>query len=231
MTNSELIDSKSPSEIDVDDEAATFLRDWFPLVRVLPQVLTPTSASEQCAHSPPGTASLRAGGVFGGTASRGRRDRVRGRDRRGDRVRLGGLRRCGRRAEAQDRMPVEIRDLACFGRPARLVWHKRRWRCVDTDCESKTWTEHSAHVSAPTVLTRRAGVESCRQVGQCDVAFLGDHLDHSRPACLVQCGTEPLVEVVEFQPVGFRLPEERAAMWCEPSPRRVPVPLLRSRTH
>lgn len=27
---------------------------------------------------------------------------------------------CGRRAEAQDRMPVEIRDLAYFGRPARL---------------------------------------------------------------------------------------------------------------
>ena len=39
MTNRELIDSQSPSEIDVDDEAVTFLRDWFPLVRVLPQVL------------------------------------------------------------------------------------------------------------------------------------------------------------------------------------------------
>ena len=29
---------------------------------------------------------------------------------------------CGVRAEAQDRMVVEVRDLACFGRPARLVW-------------------------------------------------------------------------------------------------------------
>jgi hypothetical protein len=28
---------------------------------------------------------------------------------------------CGVRAEAQDRMHVEIRDLSCLGRPARLV--------------------------------------------------------------------------------------------------------------
>lgn len=45
---------------------------------------------------------------------------------------------CGTRAEAHDRMTVEIRDLACFGRPARLVWRKRRWRCVDADWEAKT---------------------------------------------------------------------------------------------
>jgi transposase len=72
---------------------------------------------------------------------------------------------CGVRAEAQDRMPIDIRDLACFGRPARLVWIKRRWRCVEADCDAKTWTEHSDHVDAQAVLTRRAGAEACRQVG------------------------------------------------------------------
>ncbi|HSH59934.1 MAG TPA: ISL3 family transposase [Acidimicrobiales bacterium] len=72
---------------------------------------------------------------------------------------------CGSRAESQDRMRVEIRDLACFGRPARLVWRKRRWRCVEAHCDVKTWTEVSPHVSSRTVLTRRAGVETCRQVG------------------------------------------------------------------
>lgn len=30
-------------------------------------------------------------------------------------------RRCGALAQAQDRMPVDVRDLPCFGRPARLV--------------------------------------------------------------------------------------------------------------
>ncbi len=76
-----------------------------------------------------------------------------------------GCGRCGVRAEAQDRRRVHIRDLPCFGRPARLVWIKRRWRCPDIDCEARTWTEHSDHIDAQAVLTRRAGAEACRQVG------------------------------------------------------------------
>lgn len=77
-----------------------------------------------------------------------------------------GCAECGQRAEAQDRMPIAVRDLACFGRPARLVWHKRRWRCRDVGCDAKTWTETVEHVTARTVMTRRAGYEACRQVGQ-----------------------------------------------------------------
>ncbi len=81
-------------------------------------------------------------------------------------ARVVGCGRCGVRAEAQDRMRIDIRDLTCFGRPARLVWIKRRWRCVDADCDARTWTEHSDHVDAQAVLTRRAGAEACRQVGE-----------------------------------------------------------------
>ncbi len=77
-----------------------------------------------------------------------------------------GCGRCGTRAASQDRKPIDIRDLACFGRPARLRWIKRRWRCVDADCDAKTWTEHSAHVDAQAVLIQRAGSEACRQVGE-----------------------------------------------------------------
>lgn len=73
---------------------------------------------------------------------------------------------CGTWAEPHERKAVDIRDLPCFGRPARLVWRKRRWRCVDTDCEAKTWTESSPHVSARVLLTERAGAEACRQVGE-----------------------------------------------------------------
>ena len=79
---------------------------------------------------------------------------------------LVGCASCGVRAEAHDRMPVEIRDLACFGRPARLVWRKRRWRCVEPACDAKTWTEVSDHVDTQAVITRRAGMEACRQVGE-----------------------------------------------------------------
>jgi transposase len=81
-------------------------------------------------------------------------------------ARLVGCRACGGRAEAHDRMPVPVRDLSCFGRPARLVWRKRRWRCPDRDCDAKTWTESSELVDGQAVITRRAGMEACRQVGE-----------------------------------------------------------------
>src|SRR5512133_1126813 len=77
-----------------------------------------------------------------------------------------GCGRCGTRAVAHERMRVDVRDLPCFGRPARLVWHKRRWRCVESACDAKTWTETSPAVARQAVSTRRAGAEACRQVGE-----------------------------------------------------------------
>jgi transposase len=76
-----------------------------------------------------------------------------------------GCEGCGTRAESQDRVRVAVRDLPCFGRPARLVWVKRRWRCREPRCDRKTWTETSRQLDAQVVLTRRAGAEACRQVG------------------------------------------------------------------
>ncbi len=73
---------------------------------------------------------------------------------------------CGVRAQAKDRMRVDIRDLPCFGRPARLVWMKRRWQCQDLDCDTKTWTETTEHVPTRGLLTHRAGIEATRQVGE-----------------------------------------------------------------
>jgi len=77
-----------------------------------------------------------------------------------------GCSSCGVRAEAQDRTHTDIRDLPCFGRPARLIWMKRRWRCPDPDCDAKTWTESSEEVPTRAILTVRAGAEATRQVGE-----------------------------------------------------------------
>lgn len=79
---------------------------------------------------------------------------------------LVGCPRCGVVATAHDRMAVEYRDLAAFGRPARLVWAKRRWRCEEPLCEERTWTETSPAFSSRCLLTNRAGAEACRQVGR-----------------------------------------------------------------
>lgn len=73
---------------------------------------------------------------------------------------------CGRRAEAHDRMTVAYRDLECFGTPTRLVWVKRRWRCVDSDCAARTWTETSDDLPERHVLSRRAGIDACVLVGR-----------------------------------------------------------------
>jgi transposase len=70
------------------------------------------------------------------------------------------------RVETTIDLRVDIRDLPCFGRPARLVWMKRRWRCIDADCPVKTWTEGTDHVAPRAVLTLRAGAEATRQVGE-----------------------------------------------------------------
>jgi transposase len=81
-------------------------------------------------------------------------------------VDLVGCPACGTRAQARDRLRVDISDLRCFGCPARLVWMKRRWRCADADCTAKTWTEGSGHIAPRAVITLRAGLESTRQVGE-----------------------------------------------------------------
>jgi len=46
------------------------------------------------------------------------------------------------------------------------VWNKRRWRCWETACTAKTWTESSPHFDTQRIITRRAGIEVCRQVGK-----------------------------------------------------------------
>ncbi len=69
---------------------------------------------------------------------------------------------CGVLARAHGRALVEYRDLPVFGRPARLQWAKRRFRCEETLCAMGTWSEDSTDFSARCLLTDRAGAECCR---------------------------------------------------------------------
>lgn len=78
-----------------------------------------------------------------------------------------GCAACGTRAWLKDQRPVTLVDLAAFGRPAVLVWHKRRWRCPEPGCEVKTFTEQQPEIAAARAgVTDRAGRWMCRQVGQ-----------------------------------------------------------------
>ena len=62
---------------------------------------------------------------------------------------------------------VELVDLPAFGRPARLVWHKRRWRCPQQGCGAGTVTEQDPEIAPPRgKLTSRAGRWATRQAGR-----------------------------------------------------------------
>ena len=74
---------------------------------------------------------------------------------------------CGSIARVKDRPSVELVDLPCFGRPARLVWRKHRWVCPSTLCPVGSWTGEDTRIGAPRlVMTDRAGRWVTEQVGR-----------------------------------------------------------------
>ena len=75
-------------------------------------------------------------------------------------------RTCAVPARVKDRDRVALTDLPCFGRPATLVWHKRRWRCPEPTCPATSWTETLSAIAASRLrLTDRAGRWATFQVG------------------------------------------------------------------
>ncbi len=74
---------------------------------------------------------------------------------------------CGTRAQLKDRRRVALVDLAAFGRPAVLVWDKRRWSCPEADCLVGTFTEIDRRIAAPRAkMTDRAARWVTVQVGR-----------------------------------------------------------------
>ncbi len=77
---------------------------------------------------------------------------------------IAGCPSCGVVATGHGRSVVQVRDLPISGKPVRLVWRRRRWRCPEEDCPTKTFTEDSPAIEG--VLSARAAAEICRLVGQ-----------------------------------------------------------------
>jgi transposase len=74
---------------------------------------------------------------------------------------------CGAVAWVKDRPVVELVDLGCFGRPARLMWHKHRWCCPAPACPVGSWTSQDSRIAAARLaMTDRAGRWATLQVGR-----------------------------------------------------------------
>ena len=54
---------------------------------------------------------------------------------------------CGGTVWSKGTNPVRLVDLPAFGRPVRLVWHKRRWRCPAASCEVASFTEVAEQIA------------------------------------------------------------------------------------
>ena len=74
---------------------------------------------------------------------------------------------CGGLLWSDGERQVGLVDLPAFGRPVRLVWHKRRWRCPQHGCSAGTVTEQDPEIAPPREkLTARAGRWATRQAGR-----------------------------------------------------------------
>ncbi|MFC7847097.1 hypothetical protein ACFUTU_01325 [Arthrobacter sp. NPDC057388] len=64
---------------------------------------------------------------------------------------------CGVVAVGHGRRRVRLRNIPCFGRPVRLLWAKRVWRCPDPGFPRTTFTEEYPMAVSLAKLTTRAG--------------------------------------------------------------------------
>ena len=73
---------------------------------------------------------------------------------------------CGGPVWAHGSSKVRLVDLPAFGRPVRLVWRKRRWRCPDGSCQVRTFTDQEPSVAPPRArMTGRAARHATRRAG------------------------------------------------------------------
>jgi transposase len=73
---------------------------------------------------------------------------------------------CGVLARAKGRRAVQLVDLPCFDRRTTTIWVKRRFTCLDPDCERGSFTEVDDRIApARSSLTTRAGRWVTHQVG------------------------------------------------------------------
>ena len=69
---------------------------------------------------------------------------------------LSGCPDCGVVAIGHGRRVQVLHDAPCFGRPVRVRWFKRIWRCGEESCPRQTWTEQHPFAAKRAKLTARA---------------------------------------------------------------------------
>ncbi len=115
-----------------------------------------------------------------------------------------GCRTCGVIASSHGRRDVVLVDVPGFGRPTRLVWRKRTWRCAEQACSARGWTETNAALARPrALLTTRACWWAIKQMRREHASIAGLARQLGTTWNTVWKSIKPLLEALAADPDRF----------------------------
>ena len=115
-----------------------------------------------------------------------------------------GCRECGVLASSHGRRTVVLVDAPCFGRPVRVRWRKRTWRCVESACPAGTFTEQDDQVARPRgLLTVRACWWAIRLLRREQASVLGLARQLGTTWRTVWQAIAPLLKAMAADPTRF----------------------------
>ena len=115
-----------------------------------------------------------------------------------------GCRSCGVIAHSHGRRDVRLIDVPCFGRPVRLVWRKRTWRCAEQKCPAKSFTEQHDDLAGPrALLTVRACWWAIDQLRREHASVAGLARQLGTTWRTVWRSIKPLLEAMAADPTRF----------------------------
>ena len=115
-----------------------------------------------------------------------------------------GCRSCGVIAHSHGRRDVRLIDVPCFGRPVRLVWRKRTWRCAEEKCPARSFTEQHEDLAGPrALLTTRACWWAINQLRREHASVAGLARQFGTTWRTVWRSIQPLLEQMAADPARF----------------------------
>ncbi len=115
-----------------------------------------------------------------------------------------GCRSCGVVAGSHGRRTVRLVDAPAFGRPVRVVWRKRTWRCEEPACPGGVFTEQHDEVARPRgLLTTRACWWAIKQLRFEHASVSGLARQLGTTWRTVWCSILPLLQAMDDDPARF----------------------------
>ncbi len=117
---------------------------------------------------------------------------------------LTGCTSCGVVASSHGRRDVKLIDVPCFGRPVRLAWRKRTWRCAEDECPARSFTEQHDDLTGPrALLTVRACWWAINQLRREHASVAGLARQLGTTWRTVWRSIKPLLELMDADPTRF----------------------------